>query len=355
MTGNGTFAAGHALRYMTALRREALAGDQPAIMQMYERGWNTQVPPGRISFGVEVEFYGMGQDSAADLLRGAGINARNDGYHHENRPYWRVTEDGSVSYEGCELVSPILRMGKDDFSLMRKAVRVLADNGGEVNASCGLHVHHNTAGHTSETIAQAVGHYALFQHHINKMLPPSRSHASYALPMEGARHWYNDILAQANGSATIARISRQSHRWGRYHAINMQSLTAHNTLEFRQHSGTLNGDKIEHWTRFTKAIMDSGKRGKTFMDLIDKYGSEGAVVSNMTIDDVCRYLRLPADTREFCVDRTRRLNQGTPDADDTAANVGDWDTINDPYYCASCGETHEPEEQYDDDHDNDYA
>ena len=46
----------------------------------------------------------------------------------------------------------------------------------------------------------------------------------------------------------------------RYHKVNLQSYYRHGTVEFRQHSGTLNAAKAVNWVRMLAAYIDESKR-----------------------------------------------------------------------------------------------
>ena len=320
-----SFVPGHAQRLAGLLRRRASEGDVQAFQELYARGWNLNKGKNALNYGVEAEFFGMYQDTAVDLLRTVGLRADNDGYHHRPTEYWRVTDDGSVSNEGCELVSPILNIAPPHMEDTNKAVTVIRSNGGTVDRSCGLHVHHSVRGKDVEDIAQTVAHYALFQRRINELLPGSRHAAGYARAIDQPEQWYNDITARDSMTSLI----NASHTWGRYHAVNMNALMDHGTLEFRQHSGTLNGVKINSWVRFTRALMDISKFSR-YQDIVAQYGSMQSAQSDITLDDMLNILMLPARVRKFYMDRAEALRQHNGDTEDIQAGVdSDEDTDED--------------------------
>jgi hypothetical protein len=43
---------------------------------------------------------------------------------------------------------------------------------------------------------------------------------------------------------------------GRYFKVNLQALRVHGTVEFRQHSGTVDGTKVENWVRFLLGFVE---------------------------------------------------------------------------------------------------
>jgi hypothetical protein len=346
------FMPGHALRYASRLRSSAANGDVLAQQEIYRRGWSLGVNKASApyAFGFEAEFFGMEQNEAAEVLTENGIYTEDDGYHHRTVDYWRITEDGSVSQEGCELVSPILHSRKKpDMDVSRLALSVLQRHGGRVNRSCGLHVHHNLRGKKVADVAETVAHWAAFQPLIEKLLPASRWSGSYSNSMRDGGNWYRSVTTRYGAEHAASSLS--GGPWGRYHAVNLQAITDHGTLEYRQHSGTLNGDKLEMWVLFTRALHDVRKVG-TYSTLLDIYGSDTAICDELKLDGMMKYLGLPRRVRQFYVDRATALHgPGNYGIDDEDSGGSDDDYEDDDYedgyenedgglYCSSCGEFH---------------
>ncbi len=287
------------------LQRRLADEDEDAFAEMYSKGYRPAQPRG-YKFGVEAEFFGMSQDDAVAFLNEDGVDAVNNGYTHAVSTSWRVTEDGSVSNEGCELVSPILGY-KDGFNETRKAVGTLRRAGAQLNSTCGLHVHHNAAGLQPPQVAEIAAHWAIFQPTINRIVSPSRSYNEYARPLENARRWAQDVLRYGNENGNYSYF-------GRYQAVNLSSLNVHGTIEFRQHQGTLNGDKIEHWTRLTRAFMNVHRKS-SWTSLIDDFGSEDEVARSLGLDGMLRFLKVPGKTRRFWLKREAELTHRTDSED----------------------------------------
>ena len=99
------------------------------------------------TFGVEVEFFldrsrrrGAHADEVAQAVRNQGIECYVEGYNHMTRPHWKIVTDVSVSYEGLEIVSPILK-GQEGLEELEKVLKGLSEVGAKVNRTCGIHVH----------------------------------------------------------------------------------------------------------------------------------------------------------------------------------------------------------------------
>ena len=68
-----------------------------------------------------------------------------------------------------------------------------------------------------------------------------------------------DFFAKIDASRTLQDLRRAvastSFNQYRYRKLNMEAFWVHSTIEFRQHQGTLNADKAEHWIRLTGAMV----------------------------------------------------------------------------------------------------
>lgn len=285
-TTSGRWVRGHAGALRNRLAARVRHGDSEAREQMLDYGWALPKQAELRNFGVEAEFFGIDSGSALTLLRRAGIEADDDGYHHHARPYWRVTDDSSVNGEGNELVSPILGIERAEHAQqVTRALTALESGGAVVDATCGLHVHHDIQHMTPQDVAETVAHYALFQPAINSVLHPARVGNSYGMPMSRPREWYENISALHN----YAELRREGSGYGRYHAINMQAIRDHGTLEFRQHAGTLKPNVALTWARFTRLFIDVAKR-HTLEDAMTVWPDP----SRAPIEEVALYLGAPS-------------------------------------------------------------
>jgi hypothetical protein len=242
------------------------------------------------NFGIEIEFLLENQfgvnlyEKVATAINNAGVEARAEGYNHTTRRHWKVTYDASVSapgYKGLEVVSPILKgqKGLDEIEIVCGALQAL---GAKINITCGLHVHHD-ARHLrgdDRKLQQVVDIYNRAEKVIDSMLPPSRRMNTYCR------------------SNTVTDATRD-----RYAKVNLTSMYRHGTVEFRQHSGTIDCNKIKNWVLLTGLIFDRAttrraRKGKAFSryDLerylgidLGRSGSEAPIAPEMI--EVATYFR----------------------------------------------------------------
>lgn len=206
------------------------------------------------NFGVEIELTGLATEQAAAALRAGGINATAESLNHSTRTYWKVVRDGSVS-NGCEVVSPILS-GVEGLAQVRKVAALLAAAGATADRSCGLHVHVNASDLTGKEIINVAKRYAAHEAVIDRVMPASRraSNNGYCANMASIMQTLNTYDAQA-----IVDTHAMCQRFGRYYKVNLHAFVVHGTVEFRQHSGTVNGDKIANWVMFCVNFVEDSR------------------------------------------------------------------------------------------------
>jgi len=208
-------------------------------------------------FGIEIEC-AISDNAAIAALASTGLNVsdRRNGYHESNDfSKWRVEYDSSVN-NGCEIVSPVLE-GEDGFEQIRKIVKALSTAGGRINRSCGLHVHVQASDLDGQWLKNIMSRYDANADAIDAFMPPSRREGGYA-----NRQYCNRFSDGVNSSSFARATSVDGVRrcfYDRYVTVNLQPLTRLGTIEFRQHAGTLNADKILNWVGFCQQFIESSR------------------------------------------------------------------------------------------------
>lgn len=194
-------------------------------------------------FGVEMEIVGISRDKALAAFHAVGITAESENYNHTTRRHWKLVPDGSV-HGGFEVVSPILE-GEAGLNELQTVANALDDAGATANRACGLHVHFDASGLTVEHIRKIVTRYATYEPQIDAFMPASRrgNNNRYCSSIQGLAG--ESLFCYATTLQEL--INAQP---GRYFKVNLQSFMAHGTIEFRQHSGTVNAAKVTNWVRF---------------------------------------------------------------------------------------------------------
>lgn len=213
-------------------------------------------------YGVEIEFREtLRVTDVRDSLILAGIHAEYAShYSADSETIWKVEHDGSC---GLELVSPVLE-GEEGFRQIEVVCRVLKSLGAEVDIKCGLHVHIDARGLSKKEIARVFGAYAKYEPIIDRLVPPSRRASNNGF----CRSIRN--VAGSWGTDSVKRFENDPISFwnmGRYYKVNLESYVRHSTIEFRQHSGTLDAEKIINWVVFLQSFVAVAKGWKINLDV----------------------------------------------------------------------------------------
>ena len=208
--------------------------------------------------GLEMETHGVAITRVQNAIDRAGIRGVT------------VKPDGTPNVD-AEIVLPPLGNHPIAYDYIRDVCRVLENLGCQINRSCGLHVHisnapltgTNAADYTGASIAEfhhtgnylashgepldavivkdIMQRYERQQDTINTMLARSRTHNRYCAPLDARR---------LENATTIQELNH-----GKFFAINLDTWRR-GTIEFRQHGGTIDADKIINWVKFLVNLVE---------------------------------------------------------------------------------------------------
>ncbi len=190
-----------------------------------------------------------------------------------NDTAWVVKNDPTVS-PGWEVVSPPMTLveGKAQIAAVCAALQGLDCY---ITRQAGLHVHHDVRDLTGEQVGKAFGIYATFQDLFSRMVAPSRR------PDSAGRRAYNSAISWdriTNGGRDKFADDRRSNATTRYRTetiegkiqsrvagrsvtMNINAVFAHGTIEFRQHQGSINAEKIWSWVLITQSVIETAIQG----------------------------------------------------------------------------------------------
>ncbi len=211
------------------------------------------------TFGVEIECYaprGLTFEQVRDAIQAAGVNIYSSNSHaaRADSRRWVVKCDSSLTGggtgNGMEIVSRHLR-GEAGMEEIRRVCRVIGQEGlrFSVTTQCGLHVHvqRPSIGGMRRLAIDYANHEVI----IDSILPRSRRGT--------ACHWAGTLtrvqqlqFAQASEATNIAAVIGH----GKYSKVNFTASWLHGTVEFRQHSGTIDAEKIINWAKLCLRMVD---------------------------------------------------------------------------------------------------
>ena len=225
--------------------------------------------------GIEIETAGVSIAQIKTAFENASIKGAS------------VVHDGTPSVD-AEIVLPPLCLFNIDgtpcqvaYEYLTSVSRVLNRLGCRINSNCGLHVHvgiypladdqqphlwtansiakkertgrYYTTGLQDDPISAVVWHDVLYrcsrqQNLIDHILPPSRTGNRYCYPTR-----IEAFEGRNANDATIESVKQLTR--GKFSAINFETWSR-GTVEFRQHSGTIEVEKIMAWCRLIRTIVN---------------------------------------------------------------------------------------------------
>jgi hypothetical protein len=225
------------------------------IQQLAAAGFNFSFTR---DFGIEIEAFGISTATLERKLNEAGIETRYEGYNHTTRRYWKIVSDSSLNGQNTfELVSPILN-GENGLEQLETVCRVLKENNAKINKSCGLHVHLDAKDFRTENWKKLYKNYMKIESTIESFMPESRRANNNSFCRSMKRNTSAARIERCNDLTEIEIVATNQNR---YYKLNTRSYWRHETIEYRQHSGTIEFEKISNWLLFTARLTEYAKQG----------------------------------------------------------------------------------------------
>ncbi|MCJ1469696.1 hypothetical protein MMC07_008332 [Pseudocyphellaria aurata] len=285
--------------------------------------------PFRLTFGVELEFLvRFDREDPANfwpeehiirILNANGFSAHD--YCYTNILEWTVTTDGSVSDKsknshGIELKSLALDYSPSALKQVTDVVKFLVSKLDLfVNETCGLHVHvgNESRGFTVRTLKTFASLITAFEPQLNSLHPFDRHENGFARPLSRAfrkgaplrekmliideLETVDDLICRFHPIYDAEYVFEASRRldWSKdrymaFNFFNLQGDEPFNTIEFRQHQGTLDPDQIANWVRLTCTLVHMSYADENSVrDLIEQHLDN----PSRTVMDLLVDLKLP--------------------------------------------------------------
>lgn len=231
-----------------------------------------------MTIGVEIEFTGIQQSDAADVIAqhfgtepwGGCMGWEIKESNKRNAREWKVVGDSSIRVENgggqCELVTPILT--EADINDLQEIASKLKASGAVVNESCGLHVHIGADGLTAPMIRNLVNNVASHEDLLIQALNVHIHRRRYCKPTD--KNFLNRLNAKK--PQTLDELKKVwygddgEHNYhydsSRYHTLNLHALFTKGTVEFRIFNGTLEPDEIKTAIQLSIALVANAKAVK---------------------------------------------------------------------------------------------
>ena len=200
-----------------------------------------------LTFGVEIECYNVLRSLLINEVSQRNVSIQSEGYNHtDNNHYYKIVSDGSIQgNDGQEVVSPILK-GNDGLNSLKSVCDSLNAVNAKVNKSTGLHVHFDASKISDAHFINIFKNYQAIESVIDSFMPNSRraNNNGYCASLIGLN--YNRCETKSD----VISLNRT-----RYRKVNAESYLRHKTIEFRQHSGTTEYEKMSNWINFLRKLI----------------------------------------------------------------------------------------------------
>lgn len=213
------------------------------------------------TFGVEIETYGCDQNELIRILDEKGIQTNHGTRQQRTNQIWKITCDGSIQGNNAfEIVSPILT-GEDGLNQLKIVCEALSQLRAKINKSCGLHIHFSARDFNLTTWKNLYKNYATFESKIDQFMPESRRANNNRYCKSIVSGSLSETFRNINAATTLQKLANTISGRSRYYKVNAEAYFRHETVEFRQHSGTIEFEKIKNWVLFLGRMVEFSKQG----------------------------------------------------------------------------------------------
>lgn len=206
----------------------------------------------RFTFGVEIECLVAANLMSECATRNA-MPFQYEGYNHtDNNHYYKFVSDSSIRGENpIECVSPVLT-GKAGMKSLETCCKALNEANAQVNRSTGLHVHIGAQNLSNEAYINVFKNYQKLERVIDTFMARSRraNNSQWCRTLQGIN--FDTCFSKGDVLSVM--------RGNRYFKVNACSYSRHKTIEFRQHQGSTDFEKISNWVNFCAKLVAWSKK-----------------------------------------------------------------------------------------------
>jgi len=285
--------------------------------------------PSRRYQGVEIEVNDKGnydRDSMRDIVN-ADIQDTRGG---NVRPSVDVVYDGSVTGGEHEYgFEYVLHPRRGDLLVhdLKVVSKSVSQHGGYISSKCGYHLHIDTRDYDWYHFAVLTLMTKMIEPHIYSWIAPSRQSSRWCKPISQSLASFSDIYDRDSFMEFYydeCRYSHDKYNDKRYHGLNLHShFQANQGTELRYHSGTLNPDKMVHWSIFWGNVIDRCKviadelyesgdirnglrNSKFYQSLVNPYPD--TILSKESIDEIYTSLVSASDRKDWSNESYNRMS-----------------------------------------------
>jgi hypothetical protein len=173
-------------------------------------------PTGPQCFGVEIE------------------TDRCNNYEDLDGGYWGAKDDGSIN--GKEFVSCVLQ-GQEGFKAIDTIGKFARNNGWDADNACGLHIHLDARNVPDETLYAVCRNYYHLEGVFRQIVARHRCGNTYCKAVD-----FSNLPDDCRTFRQFAGSVLSRFRW-----VNVSAYLDHQTIEIRNHHGTVSAKEIKAW------------------------------------------------------------------------------------------------------------
>lgn len=178
-----------------------------------------------------------------------------------------IVNDGSLPSTGFE-INTAPANGDLFVNQINDICKALFKQAGNVDKTCGLHVHVDARDFNFYDICKLAVLYEKIEDALFSIIAPSRKSSHYCRPCgkKFIRDLENNTIPKDKQKALVKNVygsevninsvKQDKYNGARYNALNIHSWVYRGTIEFRAHQGTVNPEKIIMWGKLWAAILD---------------------------------------------------------------------------------------------------
>ena len=206
----------------------------------------------KFTFGVEIECL-VSANVMRECAERNNMPFQYEAYNHtDNNRYYKFVSDSSIRGENpIECVSPVLT-GRDGMKSLENCCKALNEANAQVNVSTGLHVHIGAQNLSDEAYVNVFKNYQKLEKVIDTFMARSRR--------ENNSQWCRSLKGKDFSFCTSKNDVYDVMSGDRYYKVNACSYSRHRTIEFRQHQGSTDFEKISNWVNFCAKLVAWSKK-----------------------------------------------------------------------------------------------